>query len=73
MSNDRLAIKDWISQVFRDASVNDKEVYFGLKREYMEYDEVFSTVITDVRYELAKANTPPPSFMIMRPSSQLKK
>ena len=73
MSNDRQAIKDWISQVFRDASVNDKEVYFGLKREYMEYDEVFSTVIADVRHELAKADTPPPSFMIMRPSSQLKK
>jgi len=73
ISNDRQAIKDWISQVFRDASVNDKEVYFGLKREYMEYDEVFSTVITDVRHELAKADTPPPSFMIMRPSSQLKK
>jgi isocitrate dehydrogenase len=73
MSNDRQAIKDWISQVFRDASVNDKEVYFGLKREYMEYDEVFSTVIADVRHELAKADTPPPSFMIMRPSSQLTK
>ncbi|MEH6570202.1 MAG: isocitrate/isopropylmalate family dehydrogenase, partial [Halioglobus sp.] len=73
MSNDRQAIKDWISQVFRDASVNDKEVYFGLKREYMEYDEVFSTAITDARHELAKADTPPPSFMIMRPSSQLKK
>jgi isocitrate dehydrogenase len=73
MSNDRQSIKDWVSQVFRDASVNDKEVYFGLKREYMEYDEVFSTVITEVRQELAKADTPPPSFMIMRPSSQLKK
>jgi len=73
MSNDHHAIKDWISQVFRDASINDKEVYFGLKREYMPYDEVFSTVINDVRQELAKADTPPPSFMIMRPSSQLKK
>lgn len=73
MSNDGQAIKDWVSQVFRDASANDKEVYFGLKREYMEYDEVFSKAITDVRYELAKADTPPPSFMIMRPSSQLKK
>ncbi|MFK8049954.1 MAG: isocitrate/isopropylmalate family dehydrogenase [Halioglobus sp.] len=73
MSNDRKAIKDWIRQVFRDASVNDKEVYFGLKREYMEYDEVFSTAITDARRELAQADTPPPSFMIMRPSSQLKK
>ncbi|MFO7859222.1 MAG: isocitrate/isopropylmalate family dehydrogenase, partial [Ectothiorhodospiraceae bacterium] len=73
MSNDRQAIKDWVSQVFRDASRNDKEVYFGLKREYMEYDEVFSDVITEVRRELAQNHTPPPSFMIMRPSSQLKK
>jgi isocitrate dehydrogenase len=73
MSNDRQAITDWVSQVFRDASHKDKEVYFGLKREYMEYDEVFSTAITDVRYALAKSGTRPPSFMIMRPSSQLKK
>ncbi|MDR5867413.1 isocitrate/isopropylmalate family dehydrogenase [Halomonas koreensis] len=71
MSNDRAAIKDWVLQVFRDASRKDKEVYFGLKREYMEYDEVFSDVITEARRELAKADTPPPSFMIMRPSSQL--
>lgn len=73
MSNDREAIMDWVRQVFSDASRNNKEVYFGLKREYMEYDEVFSTVITQVRRELAKQDTPPPSFMIMRPSSQLKK
>jgi isocitrate dehydrogenase len=73
MSNDREAIKDWVSQVFRDASRKEKEVYFGLKREYMEYDEVFSNVITEVRRALAKQHTPPPSFMIMRPSSQLKK
>ena len=73
MSNDRQAIKDWVKQVFRDASHKNKEVYFGLKREYMQYDEVFSTVITDVRYELAQVGTRPPSFMIMRPSSQLKK
>jgi isocitrate dehydrogenase len=73
MSNDCQAITDWVRQVFRDASINDKEVYFGLKREYMEYDEVFSKAITDVRHDLAKAGTQPPSFMIMRPSSQLKK
>lgn len=73
MSNDREAIKDWVSQVFRDASRKGKEVYFGLKREYMEYDEVFSAVISEVRRELARADTPPPSFMIMRPSSQLVK
>lgn len=73
MSNDREAIKDWVTQVFRDASRKDKEVYFGLKREYMEYDEVFSNVITEVRRELAQEHTPPPSFMIMRPSSQLRK
>ena len=73
MSNDREAIKDWVYQVFRDASVNDKEVYFGLKREFMAYDDVFSTVIKEVRTDLAKHETPPPSFMIMRPSNQLKK
>jgi isocitrate dehydrogenase len=71
MSNDRQAIKDWVYQVFRDASVNGKEVYFGLKREYFEYDEVFSDVINDVRNELVANHTEPPSFMIMRPSSQL--
>jgi hypothetical protein len=73
MSNDREAIVDWVTQVFRDASLNDKEVYFGLKREYMQYDDVFSDVIGDVRRTLAKADTPPPSFMIMRPSRQLRK
>ncbi|WP_421870188.1 isocitrate/isopropylmalate family dehydrogenase [Motiliproteus sp.] len=73
MSNDRRAIKDWVRQVFEDASRNSKEVYFGLKREYMEYDDVFSDVINEVRTELAADNTAPPSFMIMRPSAQLKK
>lgn len=73
MSNDKVAIKDWVTQVFRDASINNKEVYFGLKREYMEYDEVFSEVIAATGKELANADTPPPSFMIMRPSSQLMK
>ncbi|MFK8013934.1 MAG: isocitrate/isopropylmalate family dehydrogenase [Gammaproteobacteria bacterium] len=73
MSNDRAAIKDWVSQVFRDASHKHKEVYFGLKREYMDYDDVFSTVINEVRQELAANNTAPPSFMIMRPSLQLTK
>jgi len=73
MSNDKQAIKDWVTQVFRDASLNHKEVYFGLKREYMEYDDVFSDVIQDVRHELAELDVPPPSFMIMRPSAQLKK
>ena len=73
MSNDREAIRDWISQVFRDASAKDKEVYFGLKQEYMEYDEVFSRVISEVRRALADGGTEPPSYMVMRPSSQLKK
>ncbi len=58
MSNDRAAIKDWVLQVFRDASRKDKEVYFGLKREYMDYDEVFSDVITEARRELAKPTLP---------------
>jgi isocitrate dehydrogenase len=73
MSNDRTAIRDWVLQVFRDASLKDKEVYFGLKREYFPYDEVFSTVINEVRNALVADHVEPPSFMIMRPSSQLKK
>jgi len=73
MANDRDAIKDWVGQVFRDAAKNAKEVYFGLKREYMEYDDVFSTVINEVRRDIVDDNLQPPSFMIMRPSSQLKK
>ena len=73
MSNDRTAIRDWVLQVFRDASIKDKEVYFGLKREYFPYDEVFSNVINEVRNALVADHVEPPSFMIMRPSSQLKK
>lgn len=73
MANERAAIKDWISDVFRDAQRKHKEVYFGLKREYMEYDDVFSDVITEVRKELTQERTAPPSFMIMRPSKQLQK
>lgn len=73
MANHREAIKDWVGQVFRDAAKNAKEVYFGLKREYMEYDDVFSTVINEVREDIVRDNLQPPSFMIMRPSSQLKK
>lgn len=73
MSNDRESIKDWVSQVFQDAAVNKKEVYFGLKREFVNYDEVYSSIILEIRQELAALDTPPPSFMIMRPSRQLSK
>jgi isocitrate dehydrogenase len=73
MSNDRQAIKDWVKQVFRDASINKKEVYFGLKREFVNYDEVYSSIILEIRKELAALDTAPPSFMIMRPSRQLSK
>jgi hypothetical protein len=73
MSNDREAIRDWVLQVFRDASLKEKEVYFGLKREYFPYDDVFSNVINEVRAALVADQVEPPSFMIMRPSSQLKK
>ncbi|PLW68003.1 isocitrate/isopropylmalate family dehydrogenase [Pseudohalioglobus lutimaris] len=73
MSNDRDAIKDWVKQVFRDASLSKKEVYFGLKREFVDYDEVYSSIILEIRKELAALDTPPPSFMIMRPSRQLSK
>ena len=73
MSNDRESIKDWVSQVFQDAAINKKEVYFGLKREFVNYDEVYSSIILEIRQELAALDTPPPSFMIMRPSRQLSK
>ena len=73
MSNDRAAIKDWVKQVFRDAALNKKEVYFGVKREFVNYDEVYSSIILEIRKELAALDTPPPSFMIMRPSRQLSK
>jgi isocitrate/isopropylmalate dehydrogenase len=73
MSNDRESIKDWVGQVFQDAAINKKEVYFGLKREFINYDEVFSSIILEIRKELAALDTPPPSFMIMRPSRQLSK
>ena len=73
MSNDREAIKDWVKQVFRDAVVNKKEIYFGLKREFVNYDEVYSSIILEIRKELVALDTPPPSFMIMRPSRQLSK
>ncbi len=73
MANERTAISDWVSDVFRDAAQKDKEVYFGLKREYMEYDDVFSDVIVEARQRLAEDGSTVPAFMIMRPSSQLKK
>lgn len=73
MSNDREAIKDWVRQVFEDAAINKKEIYFGLKREFINYDEVYSSIILELRKELAAHDTPPPSFMIMRPSRQLSK
>ena len=73
MSNDRSAIKDWVKQVFRDAAQNDKEIYFGLKREYMKYDVAFSDVVRESREELVNDEDVNvlPSFMVMRPSSQL--
>ncbi len=63
----------WFAERMADASLNKKEVYFGLKREFVNYDEVFSSIILEIRKELAALDTPPPSFMIMRPSRQLSK
>ena len=39
----------------------------------MPYDEVYSSIILEIRKELAALDTVPPSFMIMRPSRQLSK
>ncbi len=55
--NDRESIKDWVSQVFQDAAINKKEVYFGLKREFVNYDEVYSSIILEIRQELAALDT----------------
>jgi len=57
MSNDREAIKDWVLQVFRDASRKNKEVYFGLKREYM--DRQRSGAVLQRRARSSRARTAP--------------
>jgi len=73
MSNDPKAIKDWVGQSFADAAKKDQEIYFGLKREYMEYDNLFSDIINEVRDELAEGGKTPPPLMMMTPSKQLNK
>lgn len=73
MSNDPKAIKDWVGQSFADAAKKDQEIYFGLKREYMEYDNLFSDIINEVRDELAEGGKTTPPLMMMTPSKQLNK
>ena len=74
MSNERVAIEKWIRMIFRDAAAKNQEIYIGLKAQYMEYDMLFSDVISEVYRKLLKASHDYlPSYMVMRPSSQLKK
>lgn len=73
MSNDPIAIKEWVKQSFADAAKKDQEIYFGLKREYMAYDQLTSDVISEVRDELADGGKTPPPIMTMTPSKQLRK
>lgn len=73
MSNDPTAIKEWVVQSFSDAAKKDQEIYFGLKREYMQYDQLFSDIITEVRDELSEGGKTPPPLMLMTPSKQLRK
>lgn len=73
MSNDPQAIKDWVMQSFSDAGKKDQEIYFGLKREYMEYDNLFSDIINEVRDDLSDGGKTPPPVMMMTPSKQLRK
>lgn len=71
MSNDPVAIKAWIHQCFWEAKQKDQEIYFGLKREYMPYDQLFSDIINEVWDELAEAKKEVPPVMVMTPSKQL--
>ncbi len=73
MSNDPQAIKEWVKQSFADAAKKDQEIYFGLKREYMAYDQLTSDVISEVRDELSEGGKTPPPMMMMTPSKQLRK
>lgn len=73
MSNDPIAIKEWVKQSFADAAKKDQEIYFGLKREYMAYDQLTSDIISEVRDELAEGGKTPPPVMMMTPSKQLRK
>ena len=74
MSNDLQAITDWVSQVFRDASIKRQGSLLrpearihGVRRGVQHGDQPTGVM------RWPKPGTPPPSFMIMRPSSQLKK
>jgi isocitrate dehydrogenase len=73
MSNECDPIRDWVRQCFSEASKKDQELYFGLKREYMPYDEKFAEIITEVRKELSVHGNTPPPIMIMTPSKQIRK
>lgn len=73
MSNDPMYIKVWVEQTFEEAAKKGQEIYFGLKREYMPYDEKFSDIINEVRDELSEGGVTPPSIMVMTPSKQLRK
>ena len=73
MSNKPCAIKNWVKQTFDEAAQKDQEIYFGLKREYMEYDQCFSDIVNEVRDELAEGGKTPPPVMMMTPSKQLRK
>lgn len=73
MSNNPVYIKQWVQQSFAEAAKKDQEIYFGLKREYMHYDNLFSDIINEVRDELAEGGNTPPPVMTMTPSKQLVK
>ena len=74
MSNEHEAIEKWIRQVLRDATLKGQEIYIGLKAQYMAYDRLFSDIIFQIyREQLLSSHEYLPSYMVMRPSSQLKK
>jgi isocitrate dehydrogenase len=73
MSNHPKAIHEWVEYSFKEAEKKKQEIYFGLKREYMQYDAKFSEIIIDVREQLAEGGKTPPALMMMRPSQQIVK
>lgn len=73
-SNEYQAIKDWMQQIFRDATAKGQEIYIGLKAQYMAYDCLFSDLITEEYNRLLHdSHESPPTYMVMRPSAQLRK
>ena len=73
-SNEYVAIKNWMKQIFHDAISKKQEIYIGLKAQYMSYDQVFSDIIQEEYKRLLDGDYKyVPPYMVMLPSAQLRK